>query len=512
MFFKRGLFFSLLLLTLATRFIGINWGNGSYFHPDENNMAIAVSQLKIDNLDPHFYAYGQFPLYLGFFTLKALSWPASFENSILILRFWSAVFSTLSVVFVYLISRRLLSQRASLAVTLLAVFSPGLIQLAHFGTTESLLILVFLINIYLSFRVYRHPENYTYYLLFGFINGVGIATKISALIFTGPFLLALLSAFFRFHHKLPIILGLILSALVVVATYLCCSPYNFLQFPDFVSSMRYETEVATGRTRVFYTTQFSNTPAYLFQLIHVFPYSSGLPQYLLGILGMLIFLKNGLLSKNKNRRYWFFLVFPSFVYFLYFGQLYVKWTRFVSPLFFLFPVFTVYFIKNFKNSYFRLLLIVISCLPGIYFFQSLYFHPDVRHVATVWMNTHFSDDDQILSEGGNVVDLPLSGHQYQVVNYDFYQYSPNTLAGEIARADYLIIPSRRVFKNYKYGYYQHLFDGSLGFDHLKTFSVNTDIFLNSENAEETWSVFDHPVIRVYHKNSQLTSSQYEDLL
>lgn len=62
MFFKRSLIFIVLFLVIITRFIGLNWGNGYFFHPDENNMASAVSRLKPDNLDPDFYAYGQFPL------------------------------------------------------------------------------------------------------------------------------------------------------------------------------------------------------------------------------------------------------------------------------------------------------------------------------------------------------------------------------------------------------------------------------------------------------------------
>jgi len=37
-------------------------------------------------------------------------------------------------------------------------------------------------------------------------------------------------------------------------------------------------------------------------------------------------------------------------------------------------------------------------------------------------------------------------------------------------------------------------------------------FLNSENAEETWSVFDHPTIRIFQKEINLTLDQYEKLL
>ena len=107
MSFKPRVFLLILLLTFATRFIGLTWGNGYYFHPDENNMAIALSQLKLSDLNPHFFAYGQFPLYLGFFSLKAINIPNDFNNSILILRFWSAIFSVLAILVIYFISQKL---------------------------------------------------------------------------------------------------------------------------------------------------------------------------------------------------------------------------------------------------------------------------------------------------------------------------------------------------------------------------------------------------------------------
>jgi len=98
------------------------------------------------------------------------------------------------------------------------------------------------------------------------------------------------------------------------------------------------------------------------------------------------------------------------------------------------------------------------------------------------------------------------------VNYDFYNYNAASLINQLAKSDYIIVPSRRVFMNYHFPYYQHLFDGSLGFREIKSYSPSTDILLNPENAEETWSVFDRPTIRVYKKIKSLTPEQYENLL
>ena len=90
------------------------------------------------------------------------------------------------------------------------------------------------------------------------------------------------------------------------------------------------------------------------------------------------------------------------------------------------------------------------------------------------------------------------------------------------------MPSRRLFKNYpslakQYPivtkYYQLLFSGALGFEKVAEISSFPQFtFFNyklaifpDEDAEETFTVFDHPVIRIYKKTNRLTKQQYEAL-
>lgn len=500
-----------ILSVLFTRFVGLTWGNGYFFHPDENNMATAVSQFSAQNYNPHFFSYGQFPMYLGYFSLIAVNLPNNLADSVYVLRFWSAVFSALTVLVVYLIAAKLFPPPHSLIVVWLTIFSPGLIQLAHFGTTESLLVLVFVTNIFLAIKILDKPRNYFLYIIAGIITGAGLAAKISSLIFLGPVLLAALTNFIEYPRRLTFIPKIFLLVAFTLIFALILSPYNLVAKSDFLSALKYETNVATGQMKVFYTTQFQNTVPYLFQFTKIFPYTSGLPVFIFAIIGLILLIKNHKLE-IRNLKYWFLILFPSFIYFLYFGQLYAKWTRFVSPLFFIFPLFTAYFISKIKPDFIRYFLIILCCLPGVYFLN-LYLHPDVRVTASQWINDHISPDSKILSEGGNVVNLPLGSLNYQVNNYDFYgNYDPATLASGLADSEYILVPSRRVFKNYNFNYYRHLFDGSLGFIEIKQFNPHTDILLNPENAEETWSVFDRPTIRIYQKVKQFDKSQYETIL
>src|SRR4030042_5413900 len=48
------------------RFYNLNWDQGHFFHPDERNIAAAVSRISFfDQLNPKFFAYGRFPIYLS---------------------------------------------------------------------------------------------------------------------------------------------------------------------------------------------------------------------------------------------------------------------------------------------------------------------------------------------------------------------------------------------------------------------------------------------------------------
>lgn len=485
--------FSFIIATIFTRFFGINWGGGFFFHPDENNMATALSGLSLSSLNPHFFAYGQFPLYLGYLTLNLFGFDNSFANSVIILRLYSAIFSSLAVFIFFLISKRFTSRPA--IPTWLFIFTPGLIQLAHFGTTESLLILVFLSNIYLSLKIAKNTENNQLYLLAAIISGLGIATKISALIFILPIIIV--GAKKPDKLFLYTILSLIFSFIF--------SPYNLISAPDFVSSMRYETQVAVGQLRVFYTTQFKDTVPYFFQFTHIFPYISGLPIFILSIVGSIFLLITNyklLITKDK-----LLILLPVFLYLLYFGQLYTKWSRFMSPIFFVFPLLAGIFISRVRFSFFRVLLVLLSVLPGIYF-MALYYSPDSRLLANQWLNQNTLNSQKITSESGNVVNLPEADYYH-----DFYQSNQDELPSILSTSDYIIVPSRRVFKNgIMSTYYQKLFSGELGFVQVKEFGTNFDLFLNSESAEETWSVFDRPTIRIYKKTRTLSANDYAQII
>ncbi len=106
------------------------------------------------------------------------------------------------------------------------------------------------------------------------------------------------------------------------------------------------------------------------------------------------------------------------------------------------------------------------------------------------------------------------------VSFDFYHLDEDSrlfpqLLALLENSDYIFVPSRRLFVNHlrlpeKYPltakYYELLFSGKLGFTEIKKFQALPD-----ESAEETWSVFDHPVVRIYQKKVAISQKEYEEL-
>jgi len=506
-FFEKNKFFIIFIISLIcllfTRFFNLNWGNYFFFHPDENNMVNAILSMSFKNLNPNFFAYNQFPLFLTFFTTP----KHDFYHVALTLRFWSAIFSSFSILFFYLIAKNFFSKkREILTFVFLLIFTPGLIQLAHFGTTESILIFTFSVNLFLALNYFHHPK-LKYLFLTTLISGVAIGSKITGVFFILPILISLIfvlkenNNFKKFFFSI-----LFLSILTLVFTFIF-TPFSFLKFADFKNSMIYETGVATGTTQVFYTRQFLNTIPYLFQFQHIFPYTSGIFMFIFSNIGLFLFIKN----KQYFKKDLIIILIPCLIYFLYNGQLFIKWTRFMSALFFIAPLFTVFFLSKVRSKIIYLILFLLAILPGIYFCRR-YFLNDNRAISSIWLINQIPSTSLILSESGNVVNLPIYNSSLQINNFDFYNLdsAPNLssqLTTQIFKSDYIIIPSRRVFKNQNNSifpisqkYYQSLFSGQIGFVQIKQFDYNLSLFLNDENAEETWSVFDNPTIRIYKKN------------
>jgi len=553
-------------LLFYTRFVGLNWGLPYPMHPDERNMAVAVQRLncEISNLEfrvlnfkecfnPHFFAYGQLPLYLAYFLIWV--WRGfydvgrmiiSYDEAIMALRIISAFSSIFSALIMIKILKIITNKKKeNFWWLLIIIFSPFFIQFSHFGTTEALLMFFYLLLIYFCLLILK--ENIAikrFIFLASLVSGLSLATKVSSLVY---FFLPILTIFLikdkNIYQKIFFIGYFLGEALVF---FLIFSPHNIISWSEFISALRYESAVALGKMPVFYTKQFDYSLPIVFQLIKVIPAALGMIGFI-GLIGLIRFI-------GKRERKIIFLVLAFFLYFLPNALIYVKWTRFLAPIFPLILIFGILFLESLKiKKVIRIIIIIFAILPGIGYL-SIYQNSDVRFEASEWIFKNIRQSSYILSETANVVDLPIIppklrnlnlnqiiNRNYQIFSFNFYDLDQNKslqkeLAHHLNKAEYIIVPSRRIFANYTCfwpekkddlflrltydksrcedlkkrfpylnRYYQDLFSGRLGFEKVVEFSSypkisffgKTLLEFPDEQAEETWTVFDHPVIRVY---------------
>ncbi len=566
----------LIGILLYTRLVNLGWGLPYPMHPDERNMAdsimqmeckmpdvavnlpnsingewdifswIKVSSFNIDNcFNPHFFAYGQFPLYVGYFIVYVMKFfdgdmgmPISFQEATLALRYVSALSSMVTVYFLVRLSGIFFERKhhrtlGKLVTAAAAIIVPYAIQFAHFGTTESLLMMFYTVLAYLAVsRVDGKISDLNFVFSSAVTLGMALATKVSSAVFFLVPVFTILAVsnerlpyplWYRFLKKFLDTVVLMFFSLII---FLFLSPHNIISYDDFIGSMRYESGVALGQMVVFYTRQFIGTEPIIFQLEKIFPYT-------LGIVGLTLFIVGFFLISWTDKR--INLLRIAFLgYFLTSAFMYAKWSRFMAPVM---PIMTIFAALAFMDFYEKIpgrgiwfllksitmsLVFVLMLVPG-FAYLSIYEQKDVRQEATEWIYTNIPENSYVLSETGNVVDIPLyAGGQaanYNLVSFDFYSLDQDPgmqadLAGHLGKADYIIVPSRRIFANHGADqfpmvakYYDDLLSGRSGFELTAqftsypkiTFDGKTLVEFPDERSEETWTVFDHPVVRIFRK-------------
>ena len=561
-------------LLFYTRLINLNWGLPYPMHPDERNIAESVTGLSCltegiflkikDCFNPHFFAYGQLSLYLSYgmslflkFFNGNLSSPISFIEAVFSLRLISALASIINFFVILKIISLLnkLSFNDYLLIAPLLIFSPFFIQFSHFGTTESLLMLFYSLIFYFSLVLIEEKNGKKFsrlIFILSLISGLSSATKISSIIFWVPvFLVIIYAAKIKFRKKYKKIFShCLLFCVSTVFFTIIFSPHNLISFTDFMASLNYESAVATGKIKAFYTKQFDQSIPIIFQLVKIFPFALGYPVFFLGIFGLLFL---NWRDEKVNLLRFFFII-----YFLPAAFLYAKWTRFMAPIFPLILILAILIIfkiktavlKNKKRIFFVPIFIfgyLFLLLQGIAFL-TIFTNEDVRFVASKWIYKNLPTNSFILSETANVIDIPVkppnyssAPKSYRYISFNFYNLDEDlslqlSLNHYLSQADFIIIPSRRVFLNYycpvkennwlieilsgyfpgrckkvrqEYPlvnrYYDQLFAEKLGFKKLVefrhfpkiSFFGKTLFEFNDELAEETHTVFDHPVIRIF---------------
>ncbi|OGH19070.1 MAG: hypothetical protein A3F31_01130 [Candidatus Levybacteria bacterium RIFCSPHIGHO2_12_FULL_38_12] len=530
------------------RFYNILWGSPYFFHPDERNIAYATERIRFPNqLNPQFFAYGSFPIYVIYFTGVCFNFfshflnieknisdifSVSFENAIFFGRFYSAVFSFISIFLTVKIYKKISNKTpGTILLMWLLTTSAGFIQFAHFATFEMWLTFFTLLQFYYLLKFFEQKK-VVYFSISSVIFGLLLSIKISSLT------LFPISLFIIKKTKLNWKKNLVIFLVTAFVTGILTSPFYVLDFSTFKSNITYESNVATETLPVFYSGQFFYTIPILFQLTKVYPF---LINPMLTILFIPSLLYVTIIGFKKTKNSYLLLLFTYLLLFLPQSFLFVKWTRYMVPtLPFIYLIITIFLsellqgLQKKVHYYYISIIVIITITISIGFafsyFLTVYLNPDTRIQASSWASEHIPKNAKILSEVYDLGIIPFNQYFQNIQLFNFY-YLDNTdtsdggrlslrshdssevndLEQKLRDSDYLILPSQRILKNritnkqkfpVGFKFYYKLLSGKLGYK--KIYETPCDIFCKIIymgdpvfNIEETANVFDRPMVFIF---------------
>jgi YYY domain-containing protein len=561
----------LCLLGLALRLYNLNWDQGNNFHPDERQILFHVVAVGWPSslaqffdpvkspLNPHFFAYGSFPIYilalLGHILLHPSPDMYSLPALTLVGRALSAIFDSGTIFLTAWLAlllfpdsspdRRYAWGGALLAAALVA-FTPFQLQLAHFYAVDSMLLFFVVCTLVASIKLIQTEKALLWTLLTGLSYGLALATKFSAAPLAISIVIAVLLRWYQRRDIWSAINMLLYAALVTVVTAFVAQPYAFLDWQNFVSQVSDQGSLARGMLDLPYVRQFAGTIPVVYQVQNMVLWGMGLTLGLVALAGLGWFLWRFLGQRKVDA--WLVVLAWVVIYGAINCSFYVKFMRYMLPIY---PLLTLMaaalpllFIQHeWKVAEGSRLLtqkaikiapyVVIALMLLGTIFQGLallnvYSAPNTRVQASRWIFSHLQPGSVLTYEQwDDPLPVAVDGHDPTIFPQETYNdasgnpttglalYDDDTdaKAGQLAnllpkinaitmatdRLDKSIprLPSRYPLTIH---YYQLLFSGQLGF-HLAAQFENRPhllgITLDDSSADESYSVFDHPTAKIF---------------
>jgi hypothetical protein len=602
---RRQVLSTLILIVIVVaaflmRVYNVSWDNGYLFHPDERQILLVADDLSFpwppdaslltpdSPWNPGFFAYGSLPLYLlrlladlaGRFDIDY----ATLESTYVVGRALSAIFDVGTVYLVYRLGRKLYGEWTGLLAATFSCLAVLHIQLAHFYAVDTLLAFFVTLTVALAVNVVNRPALRLAWPL-GLAWGMALATKVSAAPLLIPIAIAWatgVSAAPRDAHPRTrararawwrAVLGIGMTGLVALATFVVCEPYALIDVVSFAIDVIHESYMARGVADIPYTRQFIDTLPYVYPIWQIIVWSLGIPLGLTGFLAI-----PGVVAQTVasvvGRRWQRLgeLSIPLVWVALYFGivgSFHAKFLRYMLPILPFLCLWAAWALtalvslgKRTGRSGLRAVtiaaLVLVLSATGLYAaaFLHIYTEEHTWIQATAWLCGNLPQPSRIMVEHWDDP-LPLlqgTGALRCYRSHDISQFAAydrddtaklEDLLEALVYNEYIILSSNRLYNTIprlpeRYPltsrYYELLLGERLGFElvyfaaeYPQLFGVKLvdDTFANPQlpkprllaeaeaaqcrlnlgRADESYSVYDHPMPLVFAKTRSLDRSE-----
>jgi hypothetical protein len=556
------LLFLIILFGLSFRVYGINFDQACCQHPDERAIVLFALPLNFPSninqflsvqspLNPHFFAYGNLPLYL----LKSTAITASifnphlleYSNIDLVGRSISIFADLVTILTIFLIGKTLKNNNLGLAAAFVYSTLVLPIQYSHFYTSDILLTMFISITLWRIIRFYKKPT-FLRAALMGVALGLCLATKISAvplvIASTAAIFIDFIFVFLKSPHKikrwLPHIPHVIrklategaVSFVATVLTFMIAQPYAIIDWPEFLKQNIEQSKMTHDAYTFPYTLQYVGKIPYFYELKNMFMWGIGPVVFILTLIGLLKFWQE-YKKYDKSKKAEFIIIFSFLtLYFLIVGSFAIGFMRYLLPIY---PILSIFaglallfvFEKINLKDYINYLIkgvVILLILIWPLSFISIYSKTNTRIASTDWVNKNIPAKSTLTHELWDDT-IPMDNkNQYTIIDLALYDQPDDSikwqgLREKLNKTDYVIIASNRLYvpiehladcSKYKVcfpiasKFYQDLFNNKLKFKkvaEIESFPTIPilNIPINDQSADESFTVYDHPKIMIFKK-------------
>jgi YYY domain-containing protein len=364
------------------------------------------------------------------------------------------------------------------------------------------------------------------------------------------------------RHYAPIALRLnrnlqwLLTAFLIAALTFCIlEPYGVLDRTQLLHDLGDQTTFLVTNNPPFevpFTIQYAHTIPYVYQFQNIVFWCMGLPLGLAAFAGVGFFTVRALRLRIQIESLVLLLwVVP---YFLFVGRFFAKFNRYMLPIT---PVMTLLgaallvwlatqAIRYVRWTGWASIAVVVAVSLGYSLaYMNIYEHSNTRVAASEWIYANIPANTHIAVEGpwDDTLPLPIgiqSPSQYpDQIQLDLYhnecdlsgactptdvQSVISNITDALQHSDYIIMSSERLVRSIPklpqrfpvaIKYYNLLFQGKLNFRLEKVWQEHPQlgpIVVHDYPADESFHVYDHPIVRVFKRVGNISAARVQKLL